>query len=232
MPTFILIPGAGGSAWDWHRVVPELEARGHEAIAVELPAGDDRAGLAAYADTVVRAIGERRSVALVAHSLGGFTAPLVCERVAVGLLVLLNAMIPRPGETFSEWWASTGQGRAQREHAAKIGLEPARLDEDRVVYYHDVPDDVVREAESRDVAQSSTPLDEPWPLQRWPDVPTRVLAASEDRMFPASFQRRLARERLGIEADEITGGHMVALSRPRELAERLVVYALATMGEP
>ena len=36
--TFLLIPGAGGSAWYWHRVVAALEARGHEAIAVALPA--------------------------------------------------------------------------------------------------------------------------------------------------------------------------------------------------
>lgn len=232
MPTFVLIPGAGGSAWDWQLVAAELHAMGHAAIAVDLPAADDRAGLPEYADTVVRAIGGRSEVVIAAHSFGGFTAPLVCGRVPIVALVLVNAMIPRPDETFSEWWADTGQGQAQREYAAQIGVDPARLEDDREVYYHDVPEAVVREAESRDVAQSSTPLDQPWPLDRWPDVPTMVLAASDDRMFPAAFQRRVARERLGIEADEIVGGHMVALSQPRELAERLVAYAVATMGEP
>jgi pimeloyl-ACP methyl ester carboxylesterase len=232
MPTFILIPGAGGSAWDWHRLVPELEAMGHEAVAVELPAADDRAGLPEYADTVVRAIGRRRDVVLVAHSFGGFTAPLACGRVPIDLMVLVNAMIPKPDETFSEWWADTGQGRAQREYAAEIGIDPARLEDDREVYYHDVPDAVVREAETHDAAQSSAPLDQPWPLDRWPDVPTRLLAGRDDRLFPAAFQRRVARERLGIEADEIAGGHMVALSQPRQLAEQLAAYAVATMGEP
>jgi pimeloyl-ACP methyl ester carboxylesterase len=72
--------------------------------------------------------------------------------------------------------------------------------------------------------QSSTPLDQPWPLASWPDVPTRVLSGRDDRMFPAAFQRRVARERLGIEADEIAGGHMVALANPRGLAERLDRY--------
>jgi pimeloyl-ACP methyl ester carboxylesterase len=67
-------------------------------------------------------------------------------------------------------------------------------------------------------------LDEPWPLPAWPDVPTRVLAACNDRMFPLAFQRRIARERLGLEVDEIDGGHMVALSNPGELAERLEAY--------
>jgi pimeloyl-ACP methyl ester carboxylesterase len=56
------------------------------------------------------------------------------------------------------------------------------------------------------------------------DVPTRVLAGRDDRLFPAAFQRRIARERLGIEADEIDGGHLVPLSRPRELVLRLETY--------
>jgi pimeloyl-ACP methyl ester carboxylesterase len=75
-----------------------------------------------------------------------------------------------------------------------------------------------------------TPLDEPWPLGSWPDVPTRVLAGRHDRMFPLDFQRRVARERLGIEVDEIDGGHMVAMSKPAVLADRLEVYRLEVQG--
>jgi hypothetical protein len=37
--TFVLIPGAGGTAWYWHRVVPLLRAAGHEATAVDLLPG-------------------------------------------------------------------------------------------------------------------------------------------------------------------------------------------------
>ena len=43
-------------------------------------------------------------------------------------------------------------------------------------------------------------------------------------MFPATFQRQVARERLGLDADEIPGGHMVALANPKGLAERLDGY--------
>jgi len=43
--SFVLIPGAGGSAWYWHRVVPLLRAAGHEAAAVDLPGDDEGAGL-------------------------------------------------------------------------------------------------------------------------------------------------------------------------------------------
>ena len=225
MATFVLIPGAGGLAWEWHRLGPELEARGHTAVPVDLPAGDDASGLAEYADWAAKACAGRSNIVLVAMSFGGFTAPLVCERAEIDLLVLLNAMIPKSGESFNQWWSDTGQGSAQREYAASIGLSASDLQDDRVVYYHDLPADLVDEALALEPQQSSTPLDQPWPLDRWPDVPTRVLSGRDDRMFPAAFQRRVAKERLGLEADEIPGGHMVALANPTGLAEQLDRYA-------
>ena len=82
MATFVLIPGAGGLAWEWHRLGPELEARGHTAVPIDLPAGDDGSGLAEYADWTAASIRGRTDVVLVAQSFGGFTAPLVCERAA------------------------------------------------------------------------------------------------------------------------------------------------------
>jgi pimeloyl-ACP methyl ester carboxylesterase len=71
------------------------------------------------------------------------------------------------------------------------------------------------------------PMTEPWPLDAWPDVPTRVLVGRDDRLFPADFQRRVARERLGIEADEIGGGHLLALSQPELVVERFEAYRTA-----
>src|SRR6266545_3886606 len=89
MATFVLIPGAGGDSWEWHLLIRELEARGQEAIAVTLPAGDESAGWDEYADAVVEAMGDwREDLVLVAQSLGGFTAPLVAERVPVRMIVL------------------------------------------------------------------------------------------------------------------------------------------------
>jgi pimeloyl-ACP methyl ester carboxylesterase len=220
--TFVLVPGAGGDTWFWHRLVAQLEGRGHRAVPVELPAADETAGLPVYADTVVAAIGHRSPVVLVAQSMGGLTAPLVCARLPVQLLVLLNAMIPRPGETGGEWWTVTGQGEAAANYLQELGL-PAELDDDGT-YFHDVPADVVAAAKEQPLAQSARPFEDPWPLERWPDVPTRVVAGREDRLFPLEFQRRVAAERLGIAADEIPGGHLVALSRPVELADRLEAY--------
>jgi pimeloyl-ACP methyl ester carboxylesterase len=218
--TFVLVPGAGGDAWYWHRLVPELERRGYRAMAVDLPSGDDDAGLAAYADAVHAAAEGAQSLVLVAQSMGGLTAPLVCARLPVALLVLVNAMVPRPGETGGDWWEVTGFEQARTDAAARAGRTP----DETTDFFHDVPDDVVAAAMERPFAQSGRPFEDPWPLPGWPDVPTRVLAGRDDRFFPIGFQRRVAEERLGLSVDEIPGGHLVALSRPVELADRLVSY--------
>jgi len=72
--------------------------------------------------------------------------------------------------------------------------------------------------------QSPTPFTQPWPMKAWPDVPTRFLQGRDDRFFPVEFQRRVVRDRLGIRPDEMPGGHLIALSRPQELADRLETY--------
>ena len=221
MTTFLLVPGAGGDDWFFHRLVAALEERGHRGIAVRLPADDESAGLAAYADAIVAAGASAGPVVLVAQSMGGFSAPLAVDRLDVERLVLLNAMVPMPGETFGEWWGAVGQDDAAREAAIRDGRSTEfDMVED---FFHDVPDDVTKESFSRgEPVQGDGPLAEPWPLDAWPNVPTSGLAGSDDRLFPAEFQRRVARDRLGIELDVIPGGHLVALADPELVADRLV----------
>jgi pimeloyl-ACP methyl ester carboxylesterase len=225
--SFILIPGAGGSAWYWHLVAPKLQERGHEAVPVELPAADHRAGLPQYAATVVRAIGNRnpKRVVLVAQSLAGFVVPLVCKKVRVAMLVLVNAMIPKPGETPGEWWENTDQGEAKRQRNVREGRRADAPFDPLIHFFHDVPQPVVENAWAQgEPHQSDTVFGSPCAFKAWPPVPTRVLVGRDDRFFPAEFQRRVARERLGISADEMRGGHLLALSQPAELSTRLIAY--------
>ena len=216
MATYVLIHGAGDSGWYWHLVGAELGARGHEAVAPDLPIEDESAGLADYADAVVEAIGPRSELVVVAQSAGGFTAPLVCERVRVELLVLVAGLIPLPGEKGEDWWANTGYYEAEREP-----VDPA---DTIALFYHDVPPELAAEALTHARTQADAPSEEPWPLERWPDVPTRFLLCRQDRLLPAEWLRGVVRNRLGIEPDEIDASHCVALSRPREVADRLEAY--------
>ena len=225
MSTYALIHGAGSDGWYWHLVEPELRARGHEVVAPDLPCDDDSAGLAEYADVVVDAIGDRTDVVVVAQSLAGFSAPLVCERRPVRLLILLAAMVPAPGEAPGEWWTNTGWERARREQAAADGRSIDGEFDVIAEFFHDVGPDVTAEAMARGARrQSDTPFAKPWPLEAWPDVPTRFLLCRDDRFFPVELQQRVARERLGVEPDVVPGGHLAALSRPAELAAALARY--------
>jgi hypothetical protein len=104
-------PRRRGSAWDWHRLVPELAGRGHDVVVPELPIADRSAGFAAFCATVVTAIGDRGDLVVVGHSYGAFTAPLIADKLPVRLIVLLTPMVPQPGERPGDWW---GQHRFSR----------------------------------------------------------------------------------------------------------------------
>jgi pimeloyl-ACP methyl ester carboxylesterase len=211
MTTFVLIHGGGGSAWDWHLLVPELTGRGHDVVVPELPIGDSSAGFAEFRETVVKAVGDRRDLVVVGHSYGAFTAPLVADRLPVRLLVLLTPMIPKPGESPADWWGNTG-------HRAAEGVSEEQQ------FYNCVPAELIAEAAAHSRDQVSAEWNEPWPLEAWPDVPTKVLIAREDQFFPADFERRVAADRLGVSPDEIDGGHYVSISHPKQLADRLIGY--------
>lgn len=222
MATYVLIHGAGDVAWSWHLVAAELRALHHAVVAIDLPADDETAGLATYADRIVDAIANRRDLIVVGMSFGGYTAPLVCARVRANLLVLVAAMIPVPGESAAEMFANTGYQQ-----------EPQADPSDIAVFLHDVPIELAEEALTKGQAQTARPFHEPWPLAAWPNVPTRYVLARNDRLFPATWVRQVAHDRLGIVPDEIVSGHCVSLSRPHELVALLESYRLALpFGKP
>jgi pimeloyl-ACP methyl ester carboxylesterase len=218
---FVFIPGAGGMAWYWHRVIELLAAGQREVIAMDLPADDERAGLRDYTETVLRAMGRREEVILVAQSLGGFTAPLVCARARIRALILVNAMLPLPGERVGAWWENTGASQARIEAAKRAGYS-IEFDE-RTYFLHDVPSEVLSAAPAQR-RQSERIFEDRCEFDQWPAMPIHVLAAEDDRFFPVDFQRRVARERLGKDPQTLTGGHLVALSNPEGLVESLLRF--------
>lgn len=223
---FALIPGAGFDPRVYGATIEALRGLGDEALAPELPLDDQEATPSDHADAVASAVPETGDLVVVAQSLGAFAGPLVTTRVAVAQLVLLAPMIPAPGETAGEWWENTGHAEAIADLGERHGpMREWGQEAFEEVFLHDVDPEVARENERYSGAPGAGMFGEPWPLEAWPDVPTRVLIPREDRLFPIDFQRRLARERLGLEIDEMAGGHVPMLSRPGELAERLVALA-------
>lgn len=206
MATFVFIHGAGGHGADWRLVADGLHASGHRTVRVDLPC-DQPVGLDAYADAVVEAIGEERNdVVLVAHSLGGLTAPVVASRVPVSAMVFVTAMVPLPNERGCDWWSNT-------EHAAAFEAQGLPDDSDETIYLNGVPPEVLAASlPPRD--QTVEVLGDPCPLTEWPDVPTTFLVCTEDRFFPVAWMTDVVRARLGIDPLPIPGGHCPYLATP------------------
>ncbi|MDT4937733.1 MAG: hypothetical protein QOG80_1404 [Pseudonocardiales bacterium] len=217
---YVLVPGAGGVAWYWSRVVPLLQQAGHDAIAVDLPGDDESAGLPEYAQVVCDAIGDATDVVLVAQSLGGCTAPLVAQRVPLRAIVLVNAMIPAPGELVGDWWGDTGSSAA-RIAAAERGGYPTEFDLE-TYFLHDVDPAIAAEGEPYQRNETDTVFGSRCDFASWPSAAMRVVSGRDDRFFPLEFQQRIARERLGIEPAVLPGGHLIALSQPKPLTDCLL----------
>jgi pimeloyl-ACP methyl ester carboxylesterase len=223
---FVLIPGAGADPRVYDATIEALGGLDQDAIAPPLPLDDQQAGPSDHAAAVAETVPRDRDLIVVAHSLGAFAGTLVAARAPAALLILLAPMIPNPGETAGEWWSNTRHEDAIADVLLRHGpMGSWGQDAIEEVFLHDVDPSVAAATERFAGAPGRGMFTEPWPLERWPDVPTRVLVPREDRLFPRDFQRRVARGRLGLEIDEMAGGHVPMLSRPGELAARLVELA-------
>jgi pimeloyl-ACP methyl ester carboxylesterase len=209
MATYVLIHGAGDVGWSWHLVERELRAKGHDVVAPDLPVDDERATFDDYAETVVQAVGDRAGDDLVVAgiSFGGYTAPIVADRLGAKHLVLVAPMVPQPGESPNAMFEATGYVQ-----------EPQEDSSDRAIFLHDVPDDLAAEALSRGRPQAEATWSEPWPLEQWPNIPVTVVLGRNDRLFPVAWLRQVVQDRLGVTPIELESSHTVSLARPVELA--------------
>jgi pimeloyl-ACP methyl ester carboxylesterase len=233
--TFVLVPGAGADPRVYGMTIEALRELGHEGIAPPLPLEDADATPSDHADAIIAALGDPPPAPLVVvgQSLGAYAATIAAARLRPARLILLAPMIPAPGETAGEWWTGTGHDEAIAPLTARLG-QPSEWDEAAMaeVFYHDVDEATLAASAEYEGAPSRGLFEEPLPLEAWPDVPTTVLIPRDDRLFPLEFQRRVARERIGVEIEEMEGGHLPFLSRPRDLATRLVEIEVSLRSTP
>ena len=228
--TYALIHGAWHDGWCWAPLVAELERRGHRAVAPDLPCDDAAATFADYAAVVAAALGDAGDdVVLVAHSLGGQTAPLVPARRAVRAIVYLCAVVAEPGRTLV---AQTRDDPGPFVPGYERGLEIADEHGSRVwadealaiaAMYADVPAPLARAALAHLRPQAVTPYRVPCPLDALPDVPVASIVCADDEIVSPEWSRRTAAERLGVTPVQLPGGHTPSLARPAALADAVVV---------
>lgn len=224
--TFGLIHGAWHGAWCWDPVVAELERRGNRAVAVDLPCDDPAVTTLDNADQVVEALGDADDVVVVGHSLGGIVAPVVARLRAVRKVVLLAALVPRPGRSLSDVMraepecTTDGFDRAPR-HFGEHGAVTWDPDVAAGLFFRACDPETARRAAARLRPQVWTTSQEVTPLERWPDCEIVSIVCADDEVLSPDWSRRIAREVLGIEPVELRSGHSPMLSHPSELADVL-----------
>jgi hypothetical protein len=169
MATFALVHGSWHGAWCWERLEPELAARGHRAIAIDLPIEDPDAGLGRHAELVAEAlVGVDDDVILVGHSMAGSTIPLVARHRPLRHLVFLAALVPEPGRSVTDRYTAEDVyvpgfvgNTLLREDGASYWPDPEAAVR---CFYHDCTAADAAWAVSRLRPQSAAPRLEPWPL--------------------------------------------------------------------
>ena len=225
MSVFSLIHGSAQHSGVWDLLLPELQQRGHEAIAVNLPSDHPDLGAEAYARVVGDSLrGTDDDVIAVAHSASGLILPVVAELRPLRRLVFLTAAIPRLGQSFLDQLRRDSEVMFNPEW---IGRDPS-TDETAAMrfIFHDCEPDVVTWALSTRSSWYPQGLySEVCPLAEWPMLPCSYILCANDRTFRPDWSRNAARKLLGVEAIELPGGHCPQISRPGELADVLSTLA-------
>lgn len=222
MALICLIHGSTQSSSAWARLVPELERRGHATLVIDLPGDEAQAGAGRYADEIVRRLDEvprsTEDVMVVAHSVSGIFLPLVADRRPVRRVVYLAAFIPELGKSPMQQF----QDDPLMFNPEWVGKDPRDDSVAERFLFHDCPPEVLPWALStRRVFVAEAAMKQRYPLQVWPSTDNTYIVCAEDRTISPRWSRRVARERLGVEALELPGGHCPHVSRPQTLAETL-----------
>lgn len=226
MTTFGLIHGAWHGAWCWEPLVAELERRGHRAVAVDLPCDDPAATTLDNAKQVAHALGDADDVIVVGHSLGGIVAPVVATLRPVRKVVLLCALIPRPGRSLSEVMGAEPECTTEEfnnlpRHVGDHGAVTWDPDVAVQAFYRACDPETARWAAARLRPQVWTTSKEITPLERWPDCELVSIVCADDEVLSPDWSRRIARDVLGSEPVELPGGHSPMLPHPAQLADAL-----------
>lgn len=220
MSVFGLVHGGSHGAWCWERLIPELERLGHGGVAMDLPVDEADSGIERCAETVARALSGVAAPILVGHSIAGAFLPLAAQKSGARAMVFLCAMVPVPGVSLADQQAAEPGMVAYPYHLVRDaqGRTLATRDVAKAMYYPDCTEADIDWATARLRPQAPALRMDPYPQGAWPAIPARYVLASGDTVVSPDWSRRVARERLGVTADELAGGHSPFLSQVGPLA--------------
>ena len=224
-PTLVLVHGAWHGSWCWEFVGADLDQRGVNFVAVDLPSStpgaDPQTYLADDAAAVFRECEGIDDIVLVGHSYGG-SVILEAASALTGVqsLVFLAALVPEVGESSTQA-ARVAPGRSDLDEAMHLADGVLSLDREgaRRALFHDVTDIRANWALDRLSTQTLASFASP---RLGTDIPAprRYVICDFDRaVLPA------AQEALSERCDSVVHlgtGHSPFLNEPHTVADLLI----------
>ncbi len=215
----ILVHGAWADGSSWTKVIPRLEQKGFNVVAVQLPL----TSLANDVATVQRAIAlETGPVLLVGHSYGGVVITEAGNDPKVSGLVYVAAYAPDAGESAFTLNAlapaspASGQIAPDAEGNLKLTSEGIFAD-----FAQDLP---LRERAALLATQgpiSVFALSAPVTTAAWRTKPSWFIIAGHDRTIQPQLEELMAK-RMNAFTTSADSCHVVMLSKPEDVTEVIV----------
>jgi pimeloyl-ACP methyl ester carboxylesterase len=246
---FVLVHGGFHGAWCWDKLVPQLEALGHEALAIDLPGAGERTNETANHASwraAFREVVEDGDV-LVGHSQGGFAISLAADELPkkVGRLVYLSAAVPIEGKPMgaattgsTELWPET-IGMPAEDFMSLVdvpGQGPCVSITDsnaaNKIFYHDCDPVDQAWAFRRLTPLPLGPTLEPFVLSRFwtAPIPRDYVLCTDDYSHTLASDNEFMR-RLGLSTCmSVLSSHSPFISRPGETARILAACASGVLS--
>lgn len=231
MKTFILIHGSWHSAWNWHKVIPILESKGHKAIAIDLPGmGRDKTPiqnvtLKTSVDKICALIDSLdEQVILVGHSKNGIMISQAAEYQSekIEKLIYLAAYLIPNGKTQSEYSAQDTDGvlKPYVTRYPELNAHTLQTEIYKEGLYHDCKDSITQLAKlllsHEPVASGITPLE--LSEEKYGSVPRFYIECTEDKAVTPFIQRKMYTETICEKVYSIPTSHSSFFSKPEELS--------------
>lgn len=236
--TIVLVHGAWMDASAWYKITPLLEQKGYEVIAVNLPGhGADTTAYAnitldSYVSAVINAIGARKNVILVGHSMAGIVVSQVAEKIPaqINRLVYVAAYLPQNGESLyqlSQQDKDSHIGKYWRqddpEHYSPASVAAEGIKE---CFAADAPDADVEQLIKNHKADALAPMATPVVLTdaNFGRVKKVYIHTTQDNAVSYYLQQLMVSKTRVDEVYSLNTSHSPFFSQPAALADLIVKY--------
>jgi pimeloyl-ACP methyl ester carboxylesterase len=234
MPKILLIHGAWHGAWCWKKLMPELNALGHECLAIDLPGhGEDETplqevSLELYADRVVDELAKfNEKIIVLGHSMGGMVISAAAEKCPekIEALIYLTAMLPRNHESLFMLEERNPKPSVPPNIIPSEDEVSATVTQDEIkdLFYHDCDDSDISFAIEHLSPQALAPLAVPVSLTKanFGSIPRYYIECSDDRAICLELQQDMQSKSPCTKNVCIPSSHSPFFSMPEQLAKAI-----------